>query len=75
VIGQDDAWTDHARQWLDTPEKEQAARLLITKLWDEKTEPYWGDLVGVAFLYVCETSPIDPSHAPHSNDTGHSEAT
>lgn len=67
-----DDWTTQVHQWLNTPEKEQAAKLLITKLWDEKTEPYWADLAGVAFLYICETS---PSHAAHSKDVGHSEAT
>lgn len=51
-----DDWADHARRWLDIPEKEQAALLLINRLWGEKIEPYRSDLAGVAFMYICETS-------------------
>lgn len=45
------AWSDLPR-WLDTAEKEAAALALITRLWNDKTEPYRSDLEMVLFEYL-----------------------
>lgn len=45
-------WADQVQQWLDTDKKQDAALALLIRLWNDKTEPYRGDLEIVAFMYI-----------------------
>lgn len=52
-------WAVLARQWLDTEEKETAALALITRLWNDRTEPHRSDLEIVVFECVHTAAPSD----------------